>query len=202
MANQEAFIKELISRPGARIALDADQVLAQTFGRIAEVLNAKCGTSYTINDMMEYPKPGVPLLPGWDEPFDTTYDRLWNEDWKSIPRLADPKLFEEACEKFNIDIVTSRGEEAAGPLKDWMKFNYPDVKAKMVIVPKYSDKGLLPYSLYIDDAPRLPESIIGKNDKALLLVDAPYNESIPSAPNILRAKDVNEAFTLLLSLKS
>jgi 5'(3')-deoxyribonucleotidase len=200
MSNQEAFIKELISRPGAKIALDADQVLAQTFGRIAEVLNIKYHTSYTLNDMKEYPKPGVPLLPGWDEPFDTTYDRLWNEDWKSIPKLADPTLFEKACEKMHIDIVTSRGEEAAGPLKEWMKFNYPNVKAKMVIVPKYSDKGLLPYNLYIDDAPRLSESIANNSGKAVLLVDAPYNKSIQSASNILRVNNVDDAFRKLLQL--
>jgi uncharacterized HAD superfamily protein len=188
--------------PHPTVALDADQVLAKTFDLIVEMINEKKGTKHTLEDMKTYPHPGTRFLGITTEEFNEMFDNLWASGWKRIGSIADPDLLFIFCKVFKADVVSSRGEEAAKPLRDWIKHNYPKVNLKVVAVPKYSDKTLLPYQIFIDDAPRLAESISKMNDKLLLLIDAPYNRKIKETSNIIRFKDVNAAFEALLSTRS
>ena len=99
---------------------------------------------------------------------------------------------------FRTDIVSSRGEEAAGPLRSWLGLNCPGMRQNIVIVEKHSDKSILPYNIFIDDAPRLAGKIRDTEGKLLLLIDAPYNMSIGNSEKIMHFRDVNAACAELL----
>jgi 5'(3')-deoxyribonucleotidase len=195
-------VSEFVKNKGPiAVALDADQVLANAFPLILDRINSMTGSSYGRNDMTEYPCPGTKLLGITTDEFDRLYDDIWGHHWREIRALPEARLLYRLCDAFKVDVVSSRGKEELKPLKDWLKANYPKAKLRVLAVPKYSDKTSLPYSVYIDDAPRIAEVIRGQGNKLLMLIDAPYNRRIPDSANVVRFRDADAAFEKLLSLR-
>lgn len=109
------FVKE--NRNQLKIALDVDQVIADSFNLVVNNVNNETGAKNTLEDLIDYPAPGKMFLNVTNDDFVRIYDTIWNSDWKKIPRLADKKLLLKLCSSFDVDIVSSRGEEASGPLR-------------------------------------------------------------------------------------
>jgi 5'(3')-deoxyribonucleotidase len=183
------------------IALDVDQVLANPFALVIKELHKTYGIHYTPKDLKEYPTPGKPFLNVTNEEFNRMYNDVWNAHWKDIPRLANNEILVRLSKTFKVDIVSSRGEEAAAPLHKWLNLYYPEMKTHIVVTKKYSDKTALPYNIYIDDAPRLASSIEQMEGKLLLLIDAPYNKGIKNSSKTVRFPDVDSACTELLKVR-
>lgn len=198
------LISELINDGSSpiSIALDADQVIANTYEALIERLDVENGKNYRLDDIKEYPSPGASPFGVPNEEFNRLYDETWNKDWQSIGKLADRQLLYKFCNEFKVDLVSSRGEEVAQPLRDWIKLNYLEAKMDIVITARYSNKAELPYTIFIDDAPRLSDEIRKQDDKLLMLIDEPYNRDVPRSDNVVRFKDVNSALRALLEAKA
>lgn len=191
----ENFIKK---NERASIALDVDQVMANSFTLVAEELNMAHGTHYTLKDIKEYPTAGRPFLNVTNEEFNKVYDDVWIKNWRGIPKLASNDILARLSKAFKVDIVSSRGEEAAGPLRKWLGLYYPEMKNHIVVTKKYSDKSSLPYNIFVDDAPRLASTIEKIEGKLLLLIDAPYNKDIRDTQKVVRFPNVDSACAELL----
>ncbi|HUB92439.1 MAG TPA: hypothetical protein VL945_00600 [Candidatus Saccharimonadales bacterium] len=180
------------------IALDVDQVLADPFGLIVKELNRKYGKSYSFEDLKDYPSPGRYFLGATNEEFVEIYDRLWIENWREIPKLASADLLARLSKAFKVDIVSGRGEKAAPPLRKWLELNYPEMRNNVVVIEKFKDKSVLPYNVFIDDAPRLADTIEAIEGKLLLLVDAPYNRHVKETSKVIRFPDADSACKALM----
>jgi 5'(3')-deoxyribonucleotidase len=194
-------IANLVKKHGntLAVALDVDQVMAHAFLLVVDLVNKQTDSDYIYEDLKEYPEPPKPFLNVTNAEFWKLYDVAWNEHWEEIGRLGEKKLYIELFSSFKVDIVSSRGEEAAEPLRKWMKKYYPEIEARLVVLKKFGDKSVLPYQVYIDDAPRLPGKIELMEGKLVLLVDAPYNRDIKESNKVVRVANVNDACRRLLS---
>lgn len=192
------FVKEHKGR--IKVALDVDEVMAHSFLLVAEKINKQYGTNYTIENLKDYPSTDKIFLCVTNSEFNKIYDESWVQDWERIRKLADNKILVELSASFDVDIVSSRGEEAAEPLREWLALNYPEMINRIIIVKKYGDKSILPYQIYIDDAPRLAEAIENTDGKMVLLVDKPYNRYLPDTEKVVRVADVNDACSKLLAV--
>ncbi len=195
-------VQDFVKRHEGRlsVSVDADQVLCPAFQFVMRKINDTRGANHTFEEMAYYPSSkdqfffGVPY-----SEFRRLYDESWANEWHLIENLADRGKIAKLATQIDLDVVSSRGEEAASPLIRWVEHNHPGTFGKVLIVPNRSDKSELDYTIFIDDAPRIAGAIEARDDKLLLLVDAPYNRDIPDTQKVVRVADVNEAVDLLLS---
>ncbi len=194
----------LLLRPDAdqkqlRVALDVDQVLVNAFEAAMQLINETRGEHHTMTELTDYPRKGGTIFGIPYEEWTGFYERAWAERWSVMQRLVDEAAIATLMQHYAVDLVTSRGDDSVAFLKGWLGANYPNLKFNIVVSKKGSDKAELPYDIYIDDAPRLANSISGKGGKMVFMVRWPHNAQLEGiAANVKFVRSGTEACNVLV----
>jgi 5'(3')-deoxyribonucleotidase len=179
-----------------RIALDVDDVLADTQAKIIETINRKWNINLKLEDVTEWEiEKGFKISAA--EYFDI-YKHVWKNEWKSILPLATNEEIKSLINKYQVDLVTSRDGETLQPLKQWISTHFPALSnTRIIITETISKKAELNYDYYIDDAPILANVLKEKKTAKLFIVSRPWNAKVQAEDNIIRVKDLKEAIGIL-----
>lgn len=153
-----------------QIALDVEGVLSNTHK-----------AAYERSDIL---KPehdeewGFPTEELYDE-FMHVSQNLWHNHWEKIPPMEDPKVLQDVTESLyeyghTVDIVTHR-RNVDDQVQAWLddkRIVYKEFHAPS------EEKDELDYDLYVDDKPALAERIKNDPQRAIVLRDRPYNQSV------------------------
>ena len=189
------------------IAVDLDDVLGDENGAVREFHNAVFGTTYTIDDYYKT-----------EAPYWTFWDAVWQVDageaarridlYKEHKLTVDLQLIPGAVEslsilrkKFELVIVTARGERFVDYTHRWLEKHFPDVFRNVHFVPLWQSddeatKALICREIgatyLIDDAPEHCRLAAEVGIEALLFGDYGWNrwEELPNT--VTRVKNWTE----------
>ena len=188
-----------------RIAVDLDDVLAQTNHRMLSILNT---------DFAFDPPMTLEAFSRWDwwsvvEPFKLIAQKYGEEAAKNLawrlyaiswwnPMKVEPmpgailsmkSLY--ADKSLQVDVVSARQLNSLKDVMIWL--NHYDVDFRsFVSLDAFGphNKAELEYDLYIDDSPSLVKHISKYSHKRLLLFDRPWNRNVGPLPaNVARVHD-------------
>jgi len=124
--------------------------------------------------------------------------------WKYKPDLiqfTEKNLEEEIKTLYTInpfDLVTSRNE--IGGIKKWCDLHNIPYK-EIIFVRQIEDKSNYDYDIFIDDSPRLADSIERSNRGTLLLYDRPWNREVDESSRVKRVKSFEEVNAIIAQHK-
>jgi len=175
------------------IAVDVDNVLADTVGTFVKLWNSRLRKKISV-DQIKHPKiiGSVRTDPNF---VISLLDEVW-ENWTNLP-LIEPDAA-ETCEKLRnlcgrVIIATSRPKRSIEQVKSWL--NSKQIRYDEFISLDYTaSKTDLPADILIDD----DTGNIGyfaDNDRIGILYDQPWNKSIFNTGKIIRIKSLSEILT-------
>jgi hypothetical protein len=139
-----------------KVAIDIEGFVAGIYEAEMGLINTMRGETHTFSEMTEYPKRGGTVFGlSYDE--HTTYRKMaWREHWKSIPRYVEEPILLRAAQEWDSCWVTAAGDSGImESIRKWLGYNYNNVDLPIIQVPTGSDKSLLDFDVFLDDAPRL-----------------------------------------------
>lgn len=171
-----------------RIAIDFDNVLADTTGVWIKYYNRMYNKSLNKSEIQEYyfwDRLGI----SEEEAF-KLFSIVWS-NWKDLPLLEtySPTIVNELGKTSQVDIVTSAISSVGnseGNIEGWLRQN--NFKFSKIVYTL--EKGKLDYDIFIDDSPYVAVEI-ARNNKICLLYDQPWNRMLKSR-NITRVKNLFE----------
>jgi 5'(3')-deoxyribonucleotidase len=173
-----------------KIALDFDNVLADTMNVWIKYYNETYGKSKTKRDIKRW-EFWIDLGISETEAF-RIFDEVWS-DLENLPLMEKNAgvITKELATIAEIDIVTA----VKAKIKSWLDRKgiiYND------IVYGYK-KTHLDYSIFIDDSPSLAEEL--SNEKICLLYNQPWNQNMSKeTKNIIRIYSLNDALNYIRML--
>lgn len=175
----------------ARIALDFDNVLADTTTIWLKHYNSVYNKSIKKSDLDEYyfwHNLGISK----EEAF-RIFSVVWN-NWRELPVIErdSVEIVNKMSSKAEIHLVSS----ALTDLRDWtVKNNF-----RFSEIVYSQQKSLLNYDVFIEDSPYEAMNI-AKNNRLCLLYDQPWNRSIQSN-KVIRIKKLSEASAIIERIMS
>jgi len=197
-----------------KIAIDLDDVLAQTNQRMLSILN---------NDFGFDPPITLEAFSEWDwwsvvEPFKTIGEKYGNQAAQNIawrlysiawwnPMKVEPMpgaiqamktLY--ANKDFQVDVVSARQLNSLKDVMIWLNHHGIGFRS-FVSLDAFGphNKAELDYDMYIDDSPSLVKYMYNHPHKTLLLFDRPWNRNIGPLPvNVTRVHNWEEVMKVLL----
>lgn len=189
-----------------KVAIDIDGTLALVHGLMIDSYNRKKGTNFSVENLTEW---GFKSIGSTYAEMMAIYVNVWKNQWKDIPFSANPNQIMKLAEYYTVHLLTSRSASNKGmtggtvdSLNAWRQMHgIGEDRIHMEICPPKHDKSeKFDYDIYIDDSPKLAESIkVNGAGARLLLVDTPYNRAGKEGKGVIRVADASEAILLLLS---
>jgi uncharacterized HAD superfamily protein len=169
-----------------RIALDFDNVLADTTGAWLRYYNKNYNKSIDKSDLNEYYFWDI-LNISKNEAF-KIFSIVWS-NWKELPLLEKDSIsiVNGIARIAEIDLVTS----ALVDMKDWI--TNKNFKFNKIIYTQ--QKKHLKYDIFIEDSPYEAMNIV-KNNKICILYDQPWNRLI-QCNNLIRITKLKEVMRLI-----
>jgi uncharacterized protein len=175
-----------------RVAIDFDNVLADTTGMWIKYYNSIYNKNISKSDLSEYHYWNT-LYISKEEAF-RIYHQVWS-DWKNLPLLEEncisvvSEIERISCE---VDVVTS----ALTDIKDWL--NEKGLFFNKVVYTLH--KHHLNYDIFIEDSPIEAIGII-RNNKICLLYDQPWNRATCVNEYLIRINSLAQAVDLIKQIK-
>lgn len=169
-----------------KISLDVESVLTDIMNPFFDRYNEKHGTDYSRDDMVDW--DWIPRELDIDEFLSMTEDQWKRRMFDELPPEEEnlPQTVESLSRRYPVDIVTSRvGCDEA--IQDWLE--HYGITHYNQFVSGESGKASLDYKFYIDDNPKLADSIDG--DQVLFLVRQSWNRGV-EAENVIPVNSVRE----------
>ena len=179
------------------ISVDIDNCLNNLAECVLEVYNADSGDKLSLSDITTY------RIENFVKP---TYKNnlyqyfLDSNVWKKIKiqpycREIVAKLFNEG---HRIIFVTTTEPENLPKKKNWLIRNFPflDIRKALFVCP---EKQLVKCDILIDDC---LENLTGDRSYASICIDMPYNQHSGNEPNFYRAKNWNEVYKHIQTIRS
>ena len=194
--SSKEYTKDIITtiEQPVRIALDVEAVIVDTHRYFIETYNSLYDTEYKPTDIDNW--DWVRNEVDWE-----VFDGLMHGGWKNEPLKMQPKengvvdainrLIE--CDKVIVNIVTGRtGVE--DEMKKWLSEH--DITEFNDFISTTNSKGELRYDVYIDDSPRLQNSL--SLSQIQLFVRDSHNQFANTRINVLECSGPIDAISTLL----
>lgn len=171
-----------------RIAIDFDNVLADTTGLWIKYYNKMYSKSLNKSDIHEYYFWNT-LNILKDEAF-KIFSMVWS-NWRVLPPLetCSASVANELAKNSQIDVVTSAISSVGnteGNIEGWLHQNNFNLDKIVYTL----EKGQLDYDIFIDDSPYAALDI-AQNNKVCLLYDQPWNRTFEFR-NVIRINSLCE----------
>jgi 5'-nucleotidase len=170
----------------ARIILDQDDVLADTHGKLAQIVHAEFGLNLPADTFSHQPFQAVLS----DEDQKKLYKIIHQKGFFcDIPVIKDAQEVVKALsEKYEIFIGTAAMEfpNSFREKYDWMQQHFPFIHWRNIVF--CGDKSILHADYLIDDMPRNLKTFSGKG----LLFNAPHNLQEADYERVMGWKEVAE----------
>ncbi len=190
-----------------RIALDIDSTWAGIDQIILDNFNKAKGTNFTIEDHTDWDFKNLGSSYVEMMPF---YVSAWVDRWKEIPFLGDLSLTVELTKDYYVSLLTTRSPTSEGvtggtvdTMHEWIRLHGIDkiLPPAQICDPKQNKAKDFDYDAYIDDSPRLADTVMQMPGKIQFLVDQRYNREVEDdGKKIIRVQDANHAMRLLIEV--
>ena len=190
-----------------KVAVDMDETLAKIHPLMIANFNKVNGTNFTVKDHIDF---GFKNLGSCHEEMMPFYVQVWKEQWREIPLNVDVKLLGELAKYYEVNILTARSPNAKGEtggtvdaLNEFLKLHKINLVLPPPVLcdPKYDKARDFDYDIYVDDSPRLAETIAKMDGKTLLLIDHLYNRYVKEdGKKIIRVESAQKAIATLILL--
>lgn len=177
-----------------KIALDMEEVLAETHQPFIEEWNRRHGTSYTLNDVDSW--DWVSTTADFDEFMDIVQNE-WRKPYNIQP--CEPGLAESVERIYGyvdtLDIVTARtGVEEE--MQEWLEMQGIQHYDTFKSIHNGDTKAKFDYDVYIDDKPHLKDKL--DDGQCQFLVHRPWNNGHHNYGNVVTVQGVSDAADTLL----
>lgn len=166
-----------------RIAIDMDDVMAETAQKIINIVNNANGTNWTKESVgKNHPEFNTHYLPHRDVLFEKGF-------FRDIPVMADAQeVIKKLHEKYEIFVVSAANEFplSLSEKLDWLEEYFPFIGWKYTVF--CGHKYMVKADYLIDDQPRNLATFEGKG----LLFDAPHNQDITDFQRVHSWKEIEK----------
>ena len=186
-----------------RVAIDVDQTVALVHPLMIENFNKANGTNFTIEDHVDWDFKALGSNYVEMMPF---YAKVWIEQWRQIPLIADPEQIKALGKYYESGFLTTRSPTNEGitggtvdTMNEWFKMHGLGGVPVDICDPRQNKARDWDRDVYVDDSPRLADTVQGMEGKFLLLIDQRYNRDVKDGERIMRVADADEAVRVLKS---
>jgi 5'-nucleotidase len=166
-----------------RIAIDMDDVMAETAQKIINIVNNANGTNWTKESVgKNHPEFNTHYLPHRDVLFEKGF-------FRDIPVMADAQeVIKKLHEKYEIFVVSAANEFplSLSEKLEWLEEYFPFIGWKYTVF--CGHKYMVKADYLIDDQPRNLATFEGKG----LLFDAPHNQDITDFQRVHSWKEIEK----------
>ncbi|MCU0470346.1 MAG: 5'-3'-deoxyribonucleotidase [Arcicella sp.] len=166
-----------------RIAIDMDDVMAETAQKIINIVNNANGTNWTKESVgKNHPEFNTHYLPHRDVLFEKGF-------FRDIPVMADAQeVIKKLHEKYEIFVVSAANEFplSLSEKLEWLEEHFPFIGWKYTVF--CGHKYMVKADYLIDDQPRNLATFEGKG----LLFDAPHNQDITDFQRVHSWKEIEK----------
>jgi 5'-nucleotidase len=166
-----------------RIAIDMDDVMAETAQKIINIVNNANGTNWTKESVgKNHPEFNTHYLPHRDVLFEKGF-------FRDIPVMADAQeVIKKLHDKYEIFVVSAANEFplSLSEKLEWLEEYFPFIGWKYTVF--CGHKYMVKADYLIDDQPRNLATFEGKG----LLFDAPHNQDITDFQRVHSWKEIEK----------
>jgi uncharacterized HAD superfamily protein len=170
-----------------RIAVDLDEVLADSMTTVCEILNRNRSLPLTMESFDRWKAWEIAGIS--KNEFFNTLDEAWFS-WEKIPPTEqdlDVK-FKRLAKFGEVDVVTGRSPATVASAKSWLKRHRIQFNSFVRTWNSTTAKLSLNYDLYIDDSADLMALIASRSRGSGVLYLRPWNRNAPQMPRIFRVE--------------
>ncbi len=164
-----------------RIAIDMDDVMAETALKLINLVNDKTGTNWTKESVgRNHPEFSTHFLPHRDVLFEKGF-------FRDIPVMPDAQeIIKKLHAKYEIFVVSAANEFplSLSEKLEWLEEHFPFIGWKHTVF--CGHKYMIKADYLIDDQPRNLLTFEGKG----LLFDAPHNQDVVDFQRVMSWKEI------------
>lgn len=193
--------------PTPKIAVDIDSTWADVLPVILDNFNKAKGTNFNVKDHIDWDFNS--LGSNYMEMM-LFYVSAWRERWQEIAFLGSIQTTIELTKCYNVSMLTTRSPTAEGvtggtvdTMHEWIRLHGIDkiLAPPQICDPKLNKARDFDYDAYIDDSPRLADTIMQMPGKIQFLVNQRYNQEVKDdGKKVIRVNDVNHAMRILIEV--
>lgn len=186
-----------------KIAVDLDDVLASFIAEFLKWYNAKNGTDWKFEDVVDYHWPNFMHITV-EQAIQDVHDFFLTPEFANLPLMPGARGFIlQLSKQHELYLVTARQNIAQKTTYDWLDKNFPNIFQAVLFANHYSNDGSpaltkgelcqrVGCELLIDDDGRHLDSLIDYGIEAIL-IDKPWNQNTQLSGGVTRAYNWDEA---------
>jgi hypothetical protein len=202
MAEERDLVSILREKQLIRVAYDIDQTTALVHPLMISNFNVANGTNFTVKDHVDWDFKALGSNYMEMMPF---YAKVWINQWRQIPLLGNADNIKDIGRYYDFSFLTTRSltmAEVTGrtinTMGKWLKMKKLDGIPVEICDPKQNKARDFDRDVYVDDSPRLADTVQNMEGKFMLLIDQRYNREVKDTDNIMRVT-ADDAAKVLMS---